>query len=364
MAKTDISPYVTGWDAPVFNGQAQENVHIWISRIRYGLKQRHVPRSLWVTIALHFLGEEPREVLNDVRRTMTQLLDQEGKEEWDWDWETFTSALVRIHERAKKDAEKGSTSIADDFHRFRRKHPYAAAAAGLGLVAAGGVTVGPAMFVGALHMAGLTVSGVFGGSIAVAPVAVQALSAGTMALGAWVGFGDTGNKTAPVDDSLVKTTASVDDSPVETTVPADNNVKNTALVENTGPIDNTSLVDDTSLANSAPPVEHIAPVTDGLVDNTSPVDNASPIENTATVTDSLIDNLSADNTSLAENTATVTEGPDDNTSFVENTSLAKSAAPVIDASPLDNTSAVENIAPVTDNPVDRMEENLRVPGAF
>jgi hypothetical protein len=99
MAETDISPYVTGWDAPVFNGQAQEDVHMWISRIRYGLKQRHVPRSLWVAIALHFLGEEPREVLNDVRRTMAQLPDQEGKEEWDWDWEIFTSALVRIHGR-------------------------------------------------------------------------------------------------------------------------------------------------------------------------------------------------------------------------------------------------------------------------
>jgi hypothetical protein len=94
MAETDISPYVTGWDAPVFNGQAQEDVHMWISRIRYGLKQRHVPRSLWVAIALHFLGEEPREVLNDVRRTMAQLPDQ-----WDWNWEIFTSALVRIHGR-------------------------------------------------------------------------------------------------------------------------------------------------------------------------------------------------------------------------------------------------------------------------
>ncbi|KAJ6553514.1 hypothetical protein DFH09DRAFT_1366151 [Mycena vulgaris] len=328
MAETDISPYVTGWDAPVFNGQAQEDVHMWISRIRYGLKQRHVPRSLWVAIALHFLGEEPREVLNDVRRTMAQLPDQEGKEEWDWDWETFTSALVRIHERAKKDAEKDSTSIADDFHRFRRKHPYTAAAAGLGLVAAGGATIGPAMFVGALHMVGLSVSGVFGGSIAVAPVAVQALSAGTMALGAWVGFGDTGNKTAPVDDSLVKTTASVDDSPVKTTAPADNSsVKNTALVENTGPIDNTSLentslVDNTSLAKGAPPV-----------DNTSPVDNASPIENTAIVTDSLVDN-----TSLAENIAPVTEGPVDNASVVEDTSLAESAAPIGNTSLVENTS--------------------------
>jgi hypothetical protein len=97
MTETDISPYVTDWNAPVFSGQAQEDVHMWISRIRYGLKLRHVPRSLWVAIALHFLGEEPREVLNDVRRTIAQLPDQEGKEEWDWDWETFTRALVRIH---------------------------------------------------------------------------------------------------------------------------------------------------------------------------------------------------------------------------------------------------------------------------
>jgi len=318
MAETDISPYVTGWNAPVFNGQVQEDAHMWISRIRYGLKQRHVPRLLWVAIAFHFLGEEPREVLNDVRQTIARLPDQKGTEEWDWDWETFTRALVRIQEQARKDAENDSTSIAGDFHRFRRKHPYTAAAAGLGLVAAGGVTVGPAMFVGALHMMGLTVSGVFGGSIFVAPAAVQAISAGTMALGAWVGFGDAGDKTAPVEkagslnDSLVKTTASIDIGPVKTT----GNVENTAPIDNTS-LNNTSLVENTSLA-----------------DSTAPIEIASPVENTAPVTEGLVDDTSLDSSFLIENTS-----------------------PVQSKAPSEVTCPVENTSPITDSPVDSIEEN-------
>ncbi|KAJ7473263.1 hypothetical protein FB451DRAFT_1248871 [Mycena latifolia] len=219
MARTDIAAYLTNWHAPTFNGQAHENVRTWISGIRDGLEERHVPPSLWAEVALHFLGEEPRRVLNGVKEMMTKLELQDGRGEWQWNWERFTRALVHIHDRVKQDAENESSSIGDDFNRFRREHPYAAAAAGLGMVAVGGITVGPAILVGTLNLLGFSASGVVAGSIAagiqsavyggavasgslfamaqsatmggmaVAPVAVQALSASAMALGAWVGFG-------------------------------------------------------------------------------------------------------------------------------------------------------------------------------
>ncbi|KAJ7429628.1 hypothetical protein FB451DRAFT_1327754 [Mycena latifolia] len=206
MARTDIAAYLTNWHAPTFNGQAHENVRTWISGIRDGLEERHVPPSLWAEMPSIFLGEKPRRVLNGVKEMMTKLELQDGRGEWQWNWERFTRALVHIHE---------SSSIGDDFNRFRREHPYAAAAAGLGMVAVGGITVGPAILVGTLNLLGFSASGVVAGSIAagiqsavyggavasgslfamaqsatmggmaVAPVAVQALSASAMALGAW-----------------------------------------------------------------------------------------------------------------------------------------------------------------------------------
>ncbi|KAJ7802828.1 hypothetical protein B0H14DRAFT_2890852 [Mycena olivaceomarginata] len=215
-----IAAYLTDWNAPTFNGQPHEDARMWLRKIRTGLKLHAVPPALWVPIAFHFLGDEPRVVL-DGREV------QEGRGEWEWEWDRFTRALIHIHDRVKKDAENESSSIGDDFHRFRREHPYAAAAAGLGLVAVGGITVGPAILVGTLNLLGFSSAGVVGGSIAagiqsavygaavgsgslfamtqsaaaggvaVAPVAIQALSAAAMALGAWVGFGRGEDDTPP-----------------------------------------------------------------------------------------------------------------------------------------------------------------------
>ncbi|KAJ7670431.1 hypothetical protein B0H17DRAFT_201074 [Mycena rosella] len=163
MAQTDLAGYLTGWNAPTFTGQPHEDVHMWISGIRYGLKQRRVPRELWVAAAMSFLDEEPHAVLDDMRRTMAEIAEKEGQTGWAWDWDMFTRTLVVIHDQVKKDAKNDAHNIGSDFHRFRKEHPYAAAAAGLGLIAAGGITVGPAILVGTLHLLGFSASGVVGG---------------------------------------------------------------------------------------------------------------------------------------------------------------------------------------------------------
>jgi hypothetical protein len=62
------------------------NVELWISTIRYGLKQRRLLREHWVAVALHFMSDEPRNMLEEAQREM-----------WiEWDWERLTAALVHI----------------------------------------------------------------------------------------------------------------------------------------------------------------------------------------------------------------------------------------------------------------------------
>ncbi|KAJ7117451.1 hypothetical protein C8R44DRAFT_790750 [Mycena epipterygia] len=257
MTQVDIAAHIANWNAPIFNGHVHEDVRIWISAIRDGLWERNVPSEHWVNVASHFLGEEPKSGLDNVQQMMEKLQSKDaftradqcqcrGEEPpaalddvrqmtakpasrqgvWRWDWAMFSRILVHIHDRVKKDAAdlaKESQSLGDVVRRFRKQHPYAAAAAGLGLVAAGGITVTPAILVGTLNVMGFSASGIVGGSvaagiqasvyggaitsgsmfamaqsaaaggIAATSIGAQAVSAGTMALGAWIGLGGAEN---------------------------------------------------------------------------------------------------------------------------------------------------------------------------
>ncbi|KAJ7451039.1 hypothetical protein FB451DRAFT_1284490 [Mycena latifolia] len=278
MAQSDITAYLKDWNAPTFNGNVSEDVQLWLSNIRFGLKQRRVPREHWVDITFRFLGEEPRAVLEGVRQTTVELKAKEGETNWTWDWDTFTRTLIHIHEQAKKDAsENDSTSLGEDVRRFRKEHPYAAAAAGLGLIAAGGIAVGPAMLVGTLHLLGLTVSGVFGGSILVAPVAVQTIGASVMAAGAWLGFG---NKVPKMDDVLSVAPPAMEDetnasgaAPAET-VGADPGVKIDRGEEETSAAP--PPVKDGTTTSGAAPAESAAAGPGGEVDRGGDAPPAAP----------------------------------------------------------------------------------------
>ncbi|KAJ7725431.1 hypothetical protein DFH07DRAFT_970874 [Mycena maculata] len=223
MTPADISALVAGWNAPVFTGNVDDDVKLWLSTICRGLKQRRIPSEHWVSVALHFMDDEPRGVLDGVQKMMRKL---EGRN-WDWDWDKFTCALIHIQEQMKKDASE-NTSIGDALLRFRREHPYAATAASLGLVTVGGITVAPAILVGTLNLLGFSATGVVGGSIAasiqsavyggavasgslfslaqsaaaggvvVASVAGQAVSASVIGFGAWL-LGQSGNDDHPDD---------------------------------------------------------------------------------------------------------------------------------------------------------------------
>ncbi|KAJ7816742.1 hypothetical protein B0H14DRAFT_2844066 [Mycena olivaceomarginata] len=195
MSKPNISAHLKGWDGPVYHGTPQENVELWISTIRYGLKQRRLPREHWVAVALHFMSDKPRTVLEEAQREM-------GIE---WDWKDLSPLC-----------DPDSNSVEDSLRRFRREHPFAAGAAAVGLITVGGITVAPAILVGTLNLLGFSASGVVGGSIAasiqsafyggavasgslfslaqsaaagaiaVAAFPIQAVSAGAVGLGTWL----------------------------------------------------------------------------------------------------------------------------------------------------------------------------------
>ncbi|KAJ7159217.1 hypothetical protein C8R43DRAFT_994202 [Mycena crocata] len=220
MSLPNITPQLTEWNTPIFNGHPDEDVLQWLSSIKEELQQRHVPSMIWVDVAFQFLGEEPRQVMDGVKRKMADI--EAGRGGWDWDWKKFSRTLVYIHERVKRDAAEnhsGNNSVAEDVRRFRTEHPYASAAAGLGLIVVGGITVAPAILVGTLNVLGFGAGGVAAASIAagvqsavyggavgagslfamaqsaaaggvvVAPVVLQAVSAGAVVVGAWLGFG-------------------------------------------------------------------------------------------------------------------------------------------------------------------------------
>jgi hypothetical protein len=94
MTQTDIANYLNDWNASTFNGHTDEDVALWISEIRNGLEERDVPRTQWVPVALHFLGDGIRAVLDRVQQMMREL---ESTESWEWDWDKFTRALIHIH---------------------------------------------------------------------------------------------------------------------------------------------------------------------------------------------------------------------------------------------------------------------------
>ncbi|KAJ6467516.1 hypothetical protein C8R47DRAFT_813418 [Mycena vitilis] len=240
ILKTDPTCYVKDWDAPIFNGLAEEDVQIWLCDIRFGLKQRRVPPAAWVAVATNFLGAELREVMVEAEQKIASL----GPTDEVWNWDRFTCALILIHDKVKKDALEGksfimlvvrrpfgtrtdSKTVGAVVARLRQDHPVATAAAGIGLITLGGITVGPAVLVGTLNLLGFSASGIVSGSIAamiqsavyggyvasgsafalaqsaaaggivVASVPVQAACASAMGLGAWLGFG----RNRPADGS-------------------------------------------------------------------------------------------------------------------------------------------------------------------
>ncbi|KAJ7247382.1 hypothetical protein B0H12DRAFT_1125011 [Mycena haematopus] len=280
MAQTDIAGYLRGWKAQTFNALPDENLQLWLCDIRYGLKQRRVPHADWVPVASHFLGPELQGVLGEVKEGIEKL------EPGGWNWDRFTSSLIVIHDRVKKDAaENDPETIGAAVSRMRRDYPVQTAAAGIGLIALGGVVVGPAILIGTLKILGFHVTGIAGGSIAAgiktavyggyvagrtavtATGPVRALSAGAMAVGGWIGF-----EVRPPDevsDTVATETVTAEAIPVEdaSVTPGDDKALDNSTV---------AVEPDNSAASIPFDVDEQAP-SPAVTGNESGSNNAEPI---------------------------------------------------------------------------------------
>ncbi|KAJ6491021.1 hypothetical protein C8R45DRAFT_991352 [Mycena sanguinolenta] len=257
MAQTDIAGYLSGWTTQTFNARPEEDLDIWLCDIRYGLKQRRVPRAYWVPVASHFLGPELQGVLSEVREGVEKL------EPGGWNWDRFTASLTAIHDKVKTDAAENDPTIGAVLFRLRRDHPVETAAAGIGLIALGGVVSGPVIVAGTLKILGFHAAGIAGGSIAAgiktavyggyvasrtavaAAGPVRALSAGAMAVGAWVGFevnppsenGDTAAaEPVPLDDDASTMTGDGNGVDNNTVAAEPDNSTNSIPLENGGTV--------------------------------------------------------------------------------------------------------------------------------
>ncbi|KAJ7701017.1 hypothetical protein B0H16DRAFT_1641679 [Mycena metata] len=145
--------YLEDGKVPTFNGDANEDVHIWLWELGAKLTQRHIPREDWVLVGQRFLGEELQEMMEDARYGFEKL-EPEG-----WNWDKYTSALILIHDQVKKDAAGNGEdppvlaiaagndpeSASSTTSRLALEHPVKTAAAAISLIALGGITVGPAI---------------------------------------------------------------------------------------------------------------------------------------------------------------------------------------------------------------------------
>ncbi|KAF8195314.1 hypothetical protein K438DRAFT_2017280 [Mycena galopus ATCC 62051] len=286
MAQVDIAGYLSGWKTQTFSALPNEDVQLWLCDIRYGLKQRRVPRADWVPVAYHFLGPELQGVLGEVQEGIEKL------EPGGWNWDRFTSSLIVIHDRVKKDAaENDPETIGAAVSRLRRDHPVTTAAAGIGLIALGGVVVGPAILAGTLKILGFHVTGIAGGSIAAgiktavyggyvagrsavaAAGPVRALSAGAMSLGAWAGFEvhapnenieTVATETAPLEDASATpgddkglnnstVAAEPDNSAESTSLDVDEHTLSSASMNGNSGSDNVQLISLEDNGSAEPP---------------------------------------------------------------------------------------------------------------
>ncbi|KAJ7479645.1 hypothetical protein FB451DRAFT_1556522 [Mycena latifolia] len=134
-------------------------------------------------------------------------------------------------------ASHGITTATTVLRELLQRHPFAVRAAGFGLMALGGIVVGPAILVGILNLIGFGAAGVGAGTlaaaiqaaignvaagslfawaqaaaaggIAVAPAAIQLLGAGATALGAYLGLVRPRDSTPEPETEPDNTTAFV-----------------------------------------------------------------------------------------------------------------------------------------------------------
>ncbi|KAI5118712.1 hypothetical protein M0805_004512 [Coniferiporia weirii] len=89
----DLDGLYASWtDAPVFNGKAKDDPVAWLDAIKAGCKERKVPKDYWYRVGRHYLGQKPRERLDELGRVMQQMTGNKHV----WNWKKFKIAVQNI----------------------------------------------------------------------------------------------------------------------------------------------------------------------------------------------------------------------------------------------------------------------------
>lgn len=89
----DLEPVYVSWpDAPVFSGNGKDDPAEWLEQIKAGCKERKVPKEYWHRVARHYMGQKPRERLDELGKVMAQMTGNKAH----WDWKKFKIAVQNL----------------------------------------------------------------------------------------------------------------------------------------------------------------------------------------------------------------------------------------------------------------------------
>ena len=94
----DLDKLYTSWDAdkssppPKFEGKKKDDPVAYLEAIKAGCKARKVPKDYWYRVGRHYLGQKPRERIDELGKVMQQMTGNKHV----WNWKKFKIAVQNI----------------------------------------------------------------------------------------------------------------------------------------------------------------------------------------------------------------------------------------------------------------------------
>ncbi|KAJ3482881.1 hypothetical protein NLI96_g6678 [Meripilus lineatus] len=88
----DLEPIYAAWSpAPLFLGNPKKDPSVddWLTAIKNGCTERHVPREYWHKVGYHYMGPKARARMDEVKKVMQNM--HGGK--YKWNWKSFKVAM-------------------------------------------------------------------------------------------------------------------------------------------------------------------------------------------------------------------------------------------------------------------------------
>lgn len=89
----DLEAVYASWpNPPIFQGKAKEDPVAWIAAIKAGCEERRVPKEHWHRVGRHYLGEKPRQRIEELGKVMQKM----SGDKYTWSWKKFKIAMQNI----------------------------------------------------------------------------------------------------------------------------------------------------------------------------------------------------------------------------------------------------------------------------